>query len=83
MNPAEKGWLKEYIDFRSPHPIDLNQYKVQDHDSLLYKIVQPTGLIYGHPLHAPGIKHPKEQRWNSLGKMKIVLLERASFIAQD
>ncbi|MGJ3234127.1 DUF533 domain-containing protein [Marivirga sp.] len=75
MNPAEKGWLKEYIKFRGPHPIDLNQYQIQDQDSLLYKIVQPTGLIYGHPIHAPGIRHPKEQRWNSLGKMKIVLLE--------
>jgi DnaJ-domain-containing protein 1 len=75
MNPAEKGWLKEYIKFRGPHPIDLNQYQIKDQDSLLYKIVQPTGLIYGHPIHAPGIRHPKEQRWNSLGKMKIVLLE--------
>jgi hypothetical protein len=75
MNPAEKGWLKEYIKYRSPHPIDLNQYAIHDQDSLLYKIVQPTGLIYGHPIHAPGIRHPREQRWNSLGKMKIVLLE--------
>lgn len=75
MNPAEKGWLNEYIKFRGPHPIDLKQYQIQDQDSLLYKIVQPTGLIYGHPIHAPGIQHPKEQRWNSLGKMKIVLLE--------
>jgi hypothetical protein len=78
MNPAEKGWLKEYIKFRSPFPIDLNQYHIQDQDNLLYKIIQPTGLIYGHPIHAPGIRHPKEKRWNSLGKMKIVLLE--SFI---
>ncbi|WNB18008.1 tellurite resistance TerB family protein [Marivirga arenosa] len=78
MNPAEKGWLKEYIKFRGPHPIDLSQYMIKDEDSLLYKIVQPTGLIYGHPIHAPGIRHPKEQRWNSLSKMKIVLLE--SFI---
>ncbi|SMG43772.1 LETM1-like protein [Marivirga sericea] len=78
MNPAEKGWLKEYIKFRSPYPIDLNQYQIQDQDNLLYKLIQPTGLIYGHPIHAPGLRHPKEQRWNSLGKMKIVLLE--SFI---
>ncbi|WP_340152760.1 DUF533 domain-containing protein [uncultured Marivirga sp.] len=75
MNPSEKGWLKEYIKFRGPHPIDFLQYQIKDQDNLLYKIVQPTGLIYGHPIHAPGIRHPKEQRWNSLGKMKIVLLE--------
>jgi len=75
MNPAEKGWLKEYIKFRTPLPIDLNQYSISDQDYLLYKLVQPTGLIYGHPIHAPGIRHPKEQRWNSLSKMKIVLLE--------
>lgn len=75
MNPSEKGWLKEYLEFRKPHPINLKIYKLKGRDSLLYKIIQPTGLIYGHPIHAPGLKHPKEQRWNSLGKMKIVLLE--------
>lgn len=75
MNPAKKGWLKEYLEYRKPHPINLNNYNLKSRDSLLYKIIQPTGLIYGHPIHAPGLKHPKEQRWNSLGKMKIVLLE--------
>ena len=78
MNPAEKGWLKEYIKYRSPFPINLKQYPIQEQDPLLYTIIQPTGLIYGHPIHAPGVRHPKEQRWNSLGKMKIVVLE--SFI---
>jgi hypothetical protein len=75
MNPSEKGWLKEYLEFRKPHPIKLSGHHLKSRDSLLYKIIQPTGLIYGHPIHAPGLKHPKEQRWNSLGKMKIVLLE--------
>ncbi len=75
MNPSENGWLKEYLEFRKPHPINIKGYKLKGRDSLLYKIIQPTGLIYGHPIHAPGLKHAKEQRWNSLGKMKIILVE--------
>lgn len=86
MNPAEKGWLSNYIKFRAPHPVNLDQYDIKDSEKLLYKIIQPTGLIYGHPLHAPGIKHPKEQRWNSLSKMKVVLLEsflNSAIISQE
>ncbi len=75
MNPAEKGWLKEYIGFRNPHPIDLSEFSITNHRNSLYKILQPTGLIYGHPIHPPGLKHPKAHRWNSLGRRKIVVIE--------
>jgi hypothetical protein len=75
MNPAEKGWLPQYIDFRKQYPIDLSRYALDREESLLYQIMQPTGLIYGHPLHTPELRHPKVNRWNSLGKMKVVLFE--------
>lgn len=75
MNPSEKGWLEKYLQYRSSFPIELNKKFNTNDDTLLYKIVQPTGLLHGHPLHSPALKHPKEQRWNSLGKMKVVLLE--------
>ncbi|MFQ3212855.1 MAG: hypothetical protein ACJAT1_000148 [Marivirga sp.] len=75
MNPSERGWLEKYLQYRSSTPIQLDRQIILNEDKLLYKIVQPTGLLYGHPLHSPTLRHPKEQRWNSLGKMKVVLLE--------
>jgi hypothetical protein len=75
MNPSERGWLEKYLQYRSSTPIEFDQQLILNEDKLLYKIVQPTGLLYGHPLHSPTLRHPKEQRWNSFGKMKVVLLE--------
>jgi len=75
MNPSARGWLEKYIQYRSDYPIELSNLNIEDKDALLYRIIQPTGLIYGHPVHSPDLRHPKEQRWNSLGRMKVVLLE--------
>ncbi len=75
MNPSERGWLVNYINYRADHPINIASKNIEDKNVLLYKTVQPTGLIYGHPVHSPSLRHPKERRWNSLGKMKVVLLE--------
>ncbi|GAA5041770.1 hypothetical protein GCM10011506_43680 [Marivirga lumbricoides] len=75
MNPAEKGWLHEYIQFKKLYPIILNDEFITTKEQHLYKIVQPTGLIYGQAIHSPGYKHPKEQRWGASERMKIVLLE--------
>ncbi|MBK6265912.1 hypothetical protein JKA74_12790 [Marivirga sp. S37H4] len=75
MDPTEKGWLNEYIQFRKSHSIDLSRFSITNHRNSLYKILQPTGLIYGQPIHAPGLKHPKEPRFNTMSKRKIVLLE--------
>lgn len=75
MNPAEKGWLKDYIQFRKLYPITLNDELITIKEQHLYKIIQPTGLIYGQAIHSPGYRHPREQRWRASERMKIVLLE--------
>ena len=73
MNPSEKGWLLKYLEFRVPSPIILEGAD-KDADAVLYREIQPTGLLYGHPIHSP-FRHPKENRWNNFGKMKVVVLE--------
>jgi len=41
----------------------------------LYRILQPTGLMYGHPVELPYMKHPKIHEWGAGGKMAVILSE--------
>ena len=75
MNPGEKGWLKEYLDFRKDILKDLseNAKRSAHPDHSLYRIIQPTGLMYGQPVGT--IDHPEAEQWDEKDRMKILLAE--------
>jgi LETM1-like protein len=75
MNPGEKGWLKEYLEFRKDILKDLNEsVKKSSHpEHSLYRVIQPTGLMYGQPVGT--ITLPESERWDEKDRMKILLAE--------
>jgi hypothetical protein len=74
MKPAEKGWLKEYLEFRKDLFKDLTLKKKGSHpEHSLYSIIQPTGLMYGQSVGHIG--HPSATQWSEKDKMKILLAE--------
>jgi hypothetical protein len=75
MNPGEKGWLKEYLEFRKDILKDLNEnVKRSAHpEHSLYRIIQPTGLMYGQPVGT--IPLPDSGQWDEKDRMKILLAE--------
>ena len=75
MKPNEKGWLKEYLEFRQELLKDLTsdeERKSSHPEHSLYRIIQPTGLMYGH---AGDLDMPNLEDWNEKDKMKILLAE--------
>ncbi|HET9487412.1 MAG TPA: hypothetical protein VFO54_08260 [Chryseosolibacter sp.] len=76
MNPSEKGWLKEYIDFRVETLPELTSDAVRrgSHpEHSLYRIIQPTGLMYGQSVgHS---KHPDQDTWHHKEKLKVLLAD--------
>lgn len=82
MNPGQKGWLKEYLDFRREEFIsgnDKSDIKKGRHpDESLYSIVQPTGLMYGQPITIDGDHNGDAQSWDDKDRLKVLLAE--SFI---
>ena len=82
MNPGNKGWLKKYFEFRRDIS-QLKSYKDKISDSTdrltrekqLYSLIQPTGLMYGHPIQLPVSKHPNMSEWTEKDTMKIILAE--------
>jgi LETM1-like protein len=75
MNPGEKGWLKEYLEFRKELLKDLTvESKRASHpEHSLYRVIQPTGLMYGQPVGAQDL--PNSDSWNEKDRMKILLAE--------
>lgn len=75
MNPGEKGWLKEYLDFRKELLKDISsESKLAAHpEQSLYKIIQPRGLMYGQPIGTQDM--PNSNLWDEKDRMKILLAE--------
>ncbi len=74
MKPRDKGWLREYLEFRKDLFKDISQRRKASHpEHSLYKIMQPTGLMYGQSVTA--IDHPSADQWDEKDKMKILLAE--------
>lgn len=74
MKPDEKGWLKEYLEFRKDLLKDLTLKKRGSHpEHSLYSVIQPTGLMYGQ--NVGHLDHPQAENWSEKDKMKILLAE--------
>jgi tellurite resistance protein len=73
MKPKDKGWLQEYLEFRKDLFKDISDRKASHPDYALYKIMQPTGLMYGQTVG--DINYPTIGEWDEKDKLKILLAE--------
>jgi hypothetical protein len=75
MNPGKKGWLQEYLDFRKNKfgEYQANKNKAALPDQALYRIIQPTGLMYGQSISV--IEHTDSTQWKEKDRLKILLTE--------
>jgi len=75
MRPSEKGWLKEYLDFRKDLLGELTSEKKRSvhPEHSLYRLIQPTGLMYGQAVDV--LDHPELDELDEKDKMKLLLAE--------
>ena len=75
MKPDEPGWLKEYLEFRQELLKDLivESKKASHPEHSLYRVIQPTGLMYGQEVDS--LDHPNSAEWSDRDRMKILLAE--------
>jgi hypothetical protein len=75
MNPSEQGWLKEFLESRKAQFKDLSSEsnKTTHPEYSLYRIIQPTGLMYGQSVGV--FEQPESKKWTEKDKMKILLAE--------
>lgn len=83
MKPSKKGWLKDYLEIRKRLSVN-DQHEMQEArkafhpDQSLYRLLQPTGLMYGHPIQLADNNTGYPDDWKHKDKMKVLLAE--SFI---
>lgn len=79
MNPRKKGWLKEYLDFRKLLIVKDQVKEATAHsrhpEHSIYRLVQPSGLMYGKPLSIGSLEENEYDDWNQNDKMKVLLAE--------
>jgi len=76
MKPSDKGWLKEYLEFRKQLLLDLttdNVRKSSHPEHSLYRVIQPTGMMYGQLVG--DVNAPDREQWDNKDRMKILLAE--------
>lgn len=76
MRPNDKGWFKEYLAIRKRVLMDLTNpeiRKASHPEYTLYRVLQPTGLMYGQSVASMGI--PDIDHWDEKEKLKILLTE--------
>lgn len=75
MKTLGKGWLEDYLTFRKDLLQDVStkaKGKSSHPEHSLYRILQPTGLMYGHGLRFEG---EAREDLNEKDRMKILLAE--------
>ncbi|MBL6446131.1 hypothetical protein JMN32_07420 [Fulvivirga sp. 29W222] len=80
MNPSKKGWLSEFLHYRKNLFLRSREFektkKGQHPDQSFYGIIQPTGIMYGYPIHVYDLE--RDYGWQQLDTVKVLLAD--SFI---
>ncbi|MCF6353080.1 MAG: LETM1 domain-containing protein [Cyclobacteriaceae bacterium] len=71
MDLSEKGWFSELLKNKQPETAK----KVKDKNEYVYKSIQPSGLMYGHPILPKEYVNEDFLGLESSEKLKIVLLD--------
>ena len=87
MRPQDKGWLKQFLHHFHATSVNENgnhffarDDEITDTDQKLYRLIQPTGLMYGYPIMLPERFQFRTKYWSEHDKMKVLLAD--SFINQ-
>ena len=77
ISPSSKGWVKKYFSLIENYQTVLNRFPgdILCAEELVYAFIQPTGLMYGHPISFVFIDNDHINRLSLDESFKILLLE--------
>ncbi len=75
MKPSEQGWLKEFLEVRKTElkMLSTESQRTSHPEYALYRIIQPTGLMYGQSVGL--LDFPESKTWTERERIKILLAE--------
>ena len=77
ISPSSKGWVKKYFSLIENYQTVLNRFPgdILCAEELVYAFIQPTGLMYGHPISFVFIDNDHIDKLSLDESFKILLLE--------
>lgn len=76
MNPSSRGWIKKFFSLLDNYEEKLKHYPEDlPTEELLYGYLQPTGMLYGFPVHFLLMEDEIAVHWSGEEKFKVLLLE--------
>jgi len=75
MKLSEKGWLSAYIDYRKNHFGESQLASSEHPDYALYKLLQPTGMLYGSPVQPENLDPAEFAVLTEHDRLKVLLAE--------
>ena len=75
MDPNTRGWLQDFCNRVQVEGLTLTDQSIPDYEQMLYKMVQPSGIMYGHPVKEIGGSGVLKDQLDPVGKMKLIYAE--------
>ncbi len=77
ISPSSKGWVKKYFSLIENYETVLQKFpgRILNSEELIYTIIQPTGLMYGHPTSFVFLDDKFIKKLSLDESFKILLLE--------
>ena len=85
MDPTEKKWIDKYIELRSVYDFSAKLNHKLSFEKKLYKYLQPSGIIYGHPIDLPKEIEIDTTAWPVKERLQVILFESllASYLLKN
>lgn len=75
MDPTDKDWLSRYLQLRVDFSLPKYEGEVWTNSKKIYSYLQPTGIIYGHPIELPKTIDIDYSLWPVKERMEVIFLE--------
>ncbi len=75
MDPNATGWLRHYCELVKLPGTGVEQFQQSHSEQVLYRLLQPTGIMYGHPVRNLGTTGLKTGHLDPVGQMKLIFTE--------
>lgn len=79
MDPTEKNWLSRYLQLRVDFALPKFEGELWTNDKKIYGYLQPTGLIYGHPIEIPKEIKIDYTIWPVKERLEVIFVESLIF----
>ncbi len=75
MDPTESNWLILYLQLRLDFSLPKQEGEVWTTSKKIYSYLQPTGIIYGHPIELPKEIKIDFSQWPVKERLEVIFLE--------